>query len=78
MMTEFLSKDPTKALVEVKEKLYDRLTILRPYIERMEVDDYGPLDFTEAAIANEIKFLEGLLDIIERSQYDISMMEEEI
>ncbi len=64
---EFLSKDPTKALVEVKEKLYDRLTILRPYIERMEVDDYGPLDFTEAAIANEIKFLEGLLDIIERS-----------
>jgi len=66
-MTEFLPKDPTKALVEVKEKLYDRLTILRPYIERMEVDDYGPLDFTEAAIANEIKFLEGLLDIIERS-----------
>ena len=64
---EFLTKDPTKALVEVKEKLYDRLSKLRPYIERMEVDDYGPLDFTEAAIANEIKFLEGLLDIIERS-----------
>ena len=66
-MNEFLPKDPTKALVEVKEKLYDRLTILRPYVERMQVDDYGPLDFTEAAIANEIKFLEGLLDIIERS-----------
>jgi len=66
-MTEFLPKDPTQALVEVKEKMYDRLTVLRPYIERMEVDDYGPLDFTEAAISNEIKFLEGLLDIIERS-----------
>lgn len=64
---EFLPKDPSKALVEVKEKLYDRLTQLRPYIERMEVDDYGPLDFTEAAIANEIKFLEELIDTIERS-----------
>ena len=64
---EFLTKNADTALIEIKEKLYDRLTILRPYIERMEVDDYGPLDFTEAAIANEIKFLEGLLDIIERS-----------
>ena len=64
---EFLPKDPTKALIEVKEKLYGRLELLRPYIERMEIDDYGPLDFTEAAIASEVQFLENVLDIIERS-----------
>ena len=64
---EFLPKDPAKAIVEVKEKLYERLAMLRPYIERMEIDEYGPLDFTEAAIAGEVKFLENLLDIIERS-----------
>lgn len=66
-MQEFLPKDPAKALVEVKEKLYTRLAILRPFIQNMEIDEYGPLDFTEAAIANEVKFLEELLDIIERS-----------
>lgn len=66
-MSEFLPKDPTKALIDIKEKLYDRLAILRPFIERMEIDDYGPLDFTEAAVASEVKFLEGLLDLIERS-----------
>ena len=66
-MSEFLPNDPTQALIEVKEKLYSRLNILRPYIENMEIDEYGPLDFTEAAYYNEIKFLEDLLDIIERS-----------
>lgn len=64
---QFLTKDSDVALVEIKEKLYQRLTVLRPYIERMEIDDYGPLDFTEAAIAGEVKFLEELLDMIERS-----------
>ena len=66
-MAEFLPKDPTKALIEVKEKLYARLAILRPFIQNMEIDEYGPLDFTEAAFLNEITFLEELLDIIERS-----------
>jgi hypothetical protein len=33
----------------------------------MEIDEYGPLDFTEAAYYSEMKFLEELLDIIERS-----------
>ena len=66
-MQEFLSNDPAKALVEVKEKLYGRLAILRPFIKDMEIDEYGPLDFTEAAYYNEVKFLEELLDIIERS-----------
>ena len=66
-MTEFLPKDPAKALVEIKEKLYERLAILRPFIQNMEIDEYGPLDFTEAAYMNEVMFLEELLDIIERS-----------
>ena len=66
-MTEFLTKSPDVALVEIKEKLYQRLAILRPFIENMEIDDYGPLDFTEAAYYNEVKFLEELLDLIERS-----------
>ncbi len=61
-MTEFLSKDPTKALVEVKEKLYDRLTILHACI-RVTV----PLDPVDRQMGNEIQFLENLLDIIERT-----------
>ena len=66
-MGEFLPKDPTQALIEVKEKMYERLAILRPFIQNMEIDEYGPLDFTEAAYYTEVKFLEELLDIIERS-----------
>ena len=66
-MSEFLPKDPAQALVEVKEKLYNRLAILRPFIQNMQIDEYGPLDFTEAAYLNELMFLEELLDIIERS-----------
>jgi len=66
-MSEFLPKDPTQALDEVKEKLYDRLRTLRPFIQNMQIDEYGPLDFTEAAYYNELVFLEDLLDIIERS-----------
>ena len=62
-----LPKDPTQALIEVKEKMYNRLGILRSFIMNMEIDEYGPLDFTEAAYYNEVKFLEELLDIIERS-----------
>lgn len=64
---EFLSKNADTVLIEIKEKLYQRLNVLRPYIDKMEIDEYGPLDFTEAAVASEVKFLEGLLDIIERS-----------
>lgn len=62
-MTKFLTKNADTALVEIKEKLYERLAILRPFI----IDEYGPIDLTEAAIFNEIKFLEELLDLIERS-----------
>lgn len=62
-MTEFLSKDPTQALVEIKEMLTERLIKQREYHRvliatgisgSIEVDD-------------EIDFLETVLDIIERS-----------
>lgn len=62
-MTEFLPKDPTKALVEVKEKLYDRMGVLRTCIGPF--DEYG--DDIKNQMRNEISFLEELLDIIERS-----------
>lgn len=52
---------------ELETKINGRLAILRPFIQNMEIDEYGPLDFTEAAVYNEVKFLEELLNIIERS-----------
>ncbi|NDB61676.1 hypothetical protein EB001_25035 [bacterium] len=57
----------TNVLLEVETKINDRLAILRPFIQNMEIDEYGPLDFTEAAYLNEVLFLEELLDIIKRS-----------
>jgi hypothetical protein len=57
----------TNVLLEVETKINDRLAILRPFIKNMEIDEYGPLDFTEAAYYSEVKFLEELLDIIKRS-----------
>jgi hypothetical protein len=56
-----------QALVEVETKILKRLAILRPFIKNMQIDEYGPLDFTEAAYLNEMEFLEDLLDIIKRS-----------
>ena len=66
-MAEFLSNDPTKALIEVKEKLYDRLETLRFCIKDGEKDDYGYIWGEDATVENEIHFLENMLDIIERS-----------
>jgi hypothetical protein len=57
----------TNVLLEVETKINGRLAILRPFIKNMEIDEYGPLDFTEAAYYNEMQFLEELLDIIKRS-----------
>ena len=62
-----MKNDPAKTLLEVEIKILKRLDILRPFIKNMEIDDYGPLDFTEAAYLNEMEFLEELLGIIERS-----------
>ena len=61
-MTEFLNKLPDVALKEVKEKLYERLDIIRACI--CETD---PIDPVDRQMGNEIQFLEKLLDIIERS-----------
>jgi hypothetical protein len=62
-MTKFLSKDPEKALAEVKEVLYDRLKVLRQCVG--PDDEYG--DDVINQMRNEIDFLEDLLDTIERS-----------
>ena len=61
-MQEFLSKDPAKALVEVKEKLYERIDILRSCIS-----SDGPIDRLDHHFNNEVEFLTDVLDLIERS-----------
>lgn len=61
-MGEFLPKDPTQALIEVKEKLYERITILRSCIS-----PEGPIDSLDNHFNNEVKFLSDILDLIERS-----------
>ena len=63
-MTDFLPKDPVKALVDVKEELYDRLRVLRSCIQST---DEGIIDPFDIQMMNEIYFLENLLDKIERS-----------
>jgi hypothetical protein len=62
MMTEFLSQDPGKALIEVKEKLYERIDILRSCIH-----PDGPIDRLDHHFNNEVEFLTDVLDLIERS-----------
>ena len=70
-MTEFLTKNADTALVEIKEKLYERMDILRTCLGRVfdpELSDMGyAADLTERQMMNELQFLENLLDIIERS-----------
>ena len=61
-MTEFLSNDPTRALVEVKEKLYERINILRSCIT-----PEGPIDRLDHHFNNEVEFLSDVLNLIERS-----------
>ena len=63
-----LQKPLKPTVVNIKEKLYGRLNMLRHYIENMEIDEYGPLDFTEAAYYNEVQFLEDLQHWIEGGQ----------
>lgn len=65
---EFLPKDPTKALVEVKEKLYQRWSENKDTLESVkDFDNYDVWNFAIKAIKNENKFLENLIDMIERS-----------
>ena len=66
-MTEFLTKNAGTAIVEIKEKLYERITELRS-IQRDLSDFQGT--FWEGVVAqcgNEERFLSELLDLIERS-----------
>lgn len=66
-MTEFLPKDPAKALVDVKEMLYGRLEVLRTCLgPGYRQIGYEP-DDVEKQMINEIDFLEDVLDMIERS-----------
>ena len=62
----FLSKNPEKALIEVKELLYERLQILKTCIQDSARDENGYIDPFDEQMNNEIDFLEGLLETIER------------
>ena len=61
-MLDFLPKDPEKAVIDIKEKLYDRLSVLRSCISKD-----GPIDRLDHHFLNEINFLEDVLEVIERS-----------
>ena len=62
-MSDFLPRDPTAALVEVKEMLYDRLRTLRQCV----TTDPRLADGIDMQMSNEIEFLEDVLAKIERS-----------
>ena len=53
---------PEEKLLDIKEKLYDRLQVLRSCISKD-----GPIDRLDNHFLNEIEFLEDVLDAIERS-----------
>lgn len=59
-MTE-IAKKPKRNVVNIKEKLYDRLAVLRDCIKD------APVDRLDHHFLNEIEFLEDILDWIERS-----------
>ena len=61
-MAEFLTKNADVALIEIKEKLYERLEILRSCMPKD-----GPIDRLDHHFNNEIEFLSSVLDLIERS-----------
>lgn len=66
-MSNFFSKDPAKALVEIKEALYHRLDDCQHILE----DDYERIDLFDAGydrrVKDEVIFLKNFLDKIERS-----------
>lgn len=67
MSNQFFSKDPAKAIIEIKEHTYERLEIMRSIIKGAAKDEYGYIDEFDIAVGSEIRFLEDLLDKIERS-----------
>ena len=81
-MKEFFSRDPAKALVEIKEELYARLDRSQKFIDQYgtqlsvgrvvgEDPDQDILHREQVgfdrAVKDEIAFLQRILDVIERS-----------
>lgn len=68
-MTEFLTKSSDVALVEIKEKLYERLTEVRriqnDFLIKSRQEDYWR--GVVGQCSKEEHFLVNLLDLIERS-----------
>jgi hypothetical protein len=59
-MTEPTKKEK-RSVVNIKEKLYDRLTVLRACVTD------APVDRLDHHFQNEIDFLQDILDWIERN-----------
>lgn len=70
MPADFLSKDAEKAMAEIKAQLYSRLELSRNF-QHYSVDVPELRNTREAgydsAVRDEIRFLENLIDKIERS-----------
>ena len=68
-MTEFLTKNADTALVEIKEKLYERLAEMRrikhDFALKSRIDPVW--EGIVGQCGNEESFLTSLLDMIERS-----------
>ena len=68
-MKEFLTKSPDVAMVEVKEKLYTRLSDLRrikhDFAQTARIDPIW--EGIVGQCGNEERFLSELIDLIERS-----------
>lgn len=67
MTQEFLPKDPTKAIVEIKERLYQRLKLQREFLGASDKDEWGYINDEALQVDSEVRYLQSLLDIIERS-----------
>jgi hypothetical protein len=73
LVAEFYSRDTTDRWIEIKEDLYTRLQEAKEYAERLKkhvaFDPYdGGLNDGELnAVREEIEFLQGIIDKIERS-----------
>lgn len=67
MSQEFLPRDPAKAVVEIKEMLYQRLKLQREFLAESDKDEWGYVSDEACLVDSEVIFLQKLLDIIERS-----------
>jgi len=67
----FFSKDPEKAIEEIRDVLYDRLQSAREFLQKYGVHPH--IDYEtrahgyDTAIRDEIAFLEQFLNKLERS-----------